>query len=39
LVFPLLKYVFIVLWANDNGNGKIHWNALCFFYLFYILFI
>ncbi|GAU32992.1 hypothetical protein TSUD_358590 [Trifolium subterraneum] len=21
LVFPLLKYVFIVLWANDNGNG------------------
>jgi KUP system potassium uptake protein len=22
-VFPLLKYVFIVLWANDNGNGNI----------------
>jgi len=21
-LIPLLKYVFIVLWANDNGNGK-----------------
>lgn len=20
---PMLKYVFIVLWANDNGDGKI----------------
>jgi KUP system potassium uptake protein len=33
-VFPLLKYVFIVLWANDNGNGKINAIALCSFYLF-----
>ena len=22
-LIPLLKYVFIVLWANDNGNGTI----------------
>lgn len=22
-LFPLIKYVFIVLWANDNGDGKI----------------
>lgn len=21
VLIPLLKYVFIVLWANDNGNG------------------
>lgn len=20
---PMLKYVFIVLWANDNGDGKL----------------
>ena len=23
VLIPMLKYVFIVLWANDNGNGKI----------------
>lgn len=22
-LFPLVKYVFIVLWANDNGDGKL----------------
>lgn len=22
LLLPLLKYVFIVLWANDNGDGE-----------------
>lgn len=22
-LFPLIKYIFIVLWANDNGDGKI----------------
>lgn len=22
LLLPLLKYVLIVLWANDNGDGK-----------------
>lgn len=21
-LLPMLKYVFIVLWANDNGDGK-----------------
>lgn len=21
VLIPMLKYVFIVLWANDNGNG------------------
>lgn len=29
-LFPLIKYVFIVLWANDNGDGK---PILCFFFL------
>jgi len=28
LVFPFLKYVCIVLKANDNGNGKIKRVAL-----------
>jgi len=23
VLIPLLKYVFIVLWANDNGNGTL----------------
>jgi len=23
-LLPFLKYVFIVLWANDNGNGTYH---------------
>jgi K+ transporter len=23
-LIPMLKYVFIVLWANDNGDGKIY---------------
>lgn len=23
ILIPMLKYVFIVLWANDNGNGTI----------------
>jgi KUP system potassium uptake protein len=31
LALPLLKYVFIVLKANDNGNGKIKRVALFFF--------
>lgn len=21
VLIPMLKYVFVVLWANDNGNG------------------
>lgn len=31
LIFPLLKYVFIVLRANDNGNGKINQSTLLLF--------
>lgn len=23
--FPLIKYVFIVLWANDNGDGILNY--------------
>lgn len=23
VLIPLLKYVFIVLWANDNGDGEL----------------
>ncbi|XP_014498941.1 potassium transporter 5-like [Vigna radiata var. radiata] len=25
LLIPMIKYVFIVLWANDNGNGPLYW--------------
>lgn len=24
MLVPMTKYVFIVLWANDNGDGKSH---------------
>ncbi|KAF7839446.1 potassium transporter 5-like [Senna tora] len=25
VLIPMLKYVFIVLWANDNGNDPLYW--------------
>lgn len=28
-LIPLIKYAFIVLWANDNGDGKIILVASC----------
>jgi K+ transporter len=29
-LIPMLKYVFIVLWANDNGDGKIYIHIYTF---------
>jgi KUP system potassium uptake protein len=34
-LIPLIKYVFIVLRANDNGQGKI---IICFFFMFHFNF-
>jgi KUP system potassium uptake protein len=34
-LIPLIKYVFIVLRANDNGQGKI---IICFFFMFHFYF-
>jgi KUP system potassium uptake protein len=34
VLIPMLKYVFIVLWANDNGNGTYVIILITIFFFF-----
>ncbi|KAJ4762204.1 Potassium transporter [Rhynchospora pubera] len=31
ILLPMLKYVFIVLWANDNGDDQVDWISVAIF--------
>lgn len=36
ILIPLIKYVLVVLWANDDGEGAV--DVLIFFFFFFIFF-